>query len=64
MTREELKQLRAAVADYMSSEGCSCCRDVDAHEEHAKRLAKLLKVPQYDDGSGYNFPKFRTKRDT
>ena len=56
----EIKKIRKAIADYMQSEGCSCCRDTDAHEKHAKRLAELLRVPEYPDGSGYNFPKFRT----
>ena len=54
------KQVRQAVADYMRSEGCSCCQDVEAHEEHTKRLGKLLKAPKYKDGSGYDFSKFRT----
>lgn len=60
MTPAERKEIRTAVADYMQSEGCSCCQDRDAHEQHKARLAKLLKVPTYDDGSGYNFSKFRT----
>jgi hypothetical protein len=57
-----LAEIRQAVADYMQSEGCDCCRDVDAHKEHEKRLAELLKVPQYKDRSGYNFGKFRSKQ--
>jgi hypothetical protein len=56
----DLATLRQAVADYMSSEGCSCCRDMDAHVKHKALLAKLLNVPMYDDESGYDFPKFRT----
>ena len=60
MEKSELKDVRQAVADYMQSEGCSCCRDTEAHEQAAKRLAKLLRVPSYRDGSGYNFPKFRS----
>jgi len=60
MKRTELKELRQAVADYMRSEGCSCCRDIDAHERHAERLAKILNVPRYSDGSGFDFAKFRT----
>lgn len=56
-----LKEIRTAVANYMSSEGCSCCQDVDNHNEHKKTLAKLLNVPKYKDGSGYNFYKYRTK---
>lgn len=53
------RALRAAVADYMHSEGCSCCQDVAAHERHKKELAKLLRVPKYPDGSGYDFGRFR-----
>lgn len=54
-------KIRRALADYMASEGCSCCQDSEAHREQEKVLAKLLRVPKYKDGSGYNFPKFRTK---
>ena len=61
MTNKERKELREAVADYMRSEGCSCCQDIDGHKEHAARLAKLLNVPMYDDKSGYDFGKFRSK---
>ncbi len=56
-----LREIRQAIADYMHSEGCSCCEDMDAHNEHKKRIAKLLRVPEYFDKSGYNFVKFRTK---
>jgi hypothetical protein len=59
MTKEDLKQLRNAVANYMQSEGCSCCRDCEAHERHTNTLAKLLKVPKYNDDSGYNFSRFK-----
>lgn len=55
------KEIREAVANYMASEGCSCCEDME-HEEHEEILAKLLNVPKYKDGSGYDFPKFRTKK--
>ena len=55
------KQLREAVANYMSSEGCSCCQNVSMHKEHTESLAKLLGVPMYTDKSGYNFSKYRTK---
>ena len=58
----ELKKLRAelrnAVADYMRSEGCSCCENTEAHAEHKARLAKLLNVPKYDDGSGFDFLRY------
>ena len=56
------RQLRTAVADYMRSEGCACCRDVEAHEKHAAKLAKLLQVRPYKDGSGYDFARHRSGR--
>lgn len=62
MKKPDIKEIRQAIADYMYSEGCSCCRDVDAHDEHKARLAKILRVPKYSDGSGYDFSKFRTKK--
>lgn len=55
------KQVREAISNYMRSEGCGCCSDAKDHEANAERLAKLLSVPKYKDGSGYNFPKFITK---
>lgn len=56
----DIEKIRQAIADYMWSEGCSCCRGGD-HEEHEKIIAELLDVPLYEDSSGYNFSIFRTK---
>ena len=56
-----IKAIRRAVADYMRTEGCDCCQDSDGHNKAEKRLAKLLNVPPYDDHSGYDFSRFRTK---
>lgn len=53
------KRLREAIANYMQSEGCSCCRGSN-HDEHKAILATLLKVPKYSDNSGYDFNKFAT----
>lgn len=53
-----LEQIRQAFADYRRSEGCSCCRDMDAHEEAEKRLAELLKPEPYEDGSGWDWGKY------
>jgi len=61
MNREEIAAIRRAVADYMYSEGCSCCRNIEAHDEHKAVLAKMLKVPQFADKSGYDFYRFRSK---
>lgn len=59
----ELKIIRQLIADYMYSEGCSCCQDRDAHEINKMRLAAILDVPPYEDGSGYDFYQFRTKEE-
>ena len=59
-TTKIIGDIRQALADYMRSEGCSCCRDNERHEANAKRLAKLLRVPKYKDGSGYDFTRFST----
>lgn len=61
MTRAERAELRRLVADYMSSEGCSCCRLIEEHVCHAKALARALKVQKYSDGSGYNFHRYCTQ---
>jgi hypothetical protein len=53
--------IRDALADYIRSEGCSCCQDTEKHQEAAKRLAELINVEPYEDGSGYNFYKYGTK---
>lgn len=52
--------IRTAIADYMNSEGCSCCRNKEKHSAAQKRLAKLLSVPACKDGSGYDFYKFKS----
>lgn len=59
---EQLEAIRNALADYMQSEGCGCHCDRPAHAEAEARLAKLLKVAAYDDGSGYDFGKYRSKK--
>jgi hypothetical protein len=59
--REFRANVRRAVADYMDSEGCDCCRSVDRHERDAAALAKLLLVPKYSDSSGFDFQRFKTK---
>lgn len=63
-TREAptIAEIRKAVADYMGSEGCSCCSDRDAHKKHEATLAKLLRVPKYSDGSGFDFTRYQTKK--
>lgn len=55
------KRARNLIADYMRAEGCGCCANDIAQNEAEVKLAKLLKVPKYPDGSGYNFGKFESK---
>ena len=60
LSKNELKVIREAVANYMLSEGCSCCQGID-HDEDGEVLAKLLNVKKYDDGSGYDFYSYSPK---
>lgn len=60
--RESLEEVREAVANYMQSEGCSCCQNITAHEMHTKVLGELLNVDKYSDDSGYEFSKYRTPK--
>jgi hypothetical protein len=60
MTPKERSEIRRLIADYMRSEGCTCCQDREAHAEHAEALAKMLKVRKYEDGSGYDFAYYRS----
>ena len=55
-------QMREAVANYLGSEGCECCQG-QYHKDNKEALAKLLNVPKYSDGSGYDFGKYRKKKD-
>lgn len=55
-----MKKLRQAVADYMESAGCGCCGDSAGRDSATAVLGKLLHVPKYTDGSGYDFRKYRT----
>ncbi|QDP65981.1 MAG: hypothetical protein GOVbin631_42 [Prokaryotic dsDNA virus sp.] len=58
----KIEKIRQAVADYMRSEGCSCCRDTEAHEINAERLGRLLGVGPYKDGTGYDFSQYRSEK--
>lgn len=55
---EFTKQVRAAVAEYMHSEGCGCCSNRDKHEADLASLAKLLRIRKKD--GWYDFSKYRT----
>lgn len=59
-TRSFLSEVRTAVADYISTEGCSCCSDYEGHKNAMERLGKLIRMKKYTDGSGYDYSKYRT----
>jgi len=58
--RKKLNLIRAAFADYAWSEGCSCCQNPEQHDIAADKLGELLDFTRYEDGSGWDFYKFRT----
>ncbi|MGV8863241.1 MAG: hypothetical protein ACOH2T_19005 [Pseudomonas sp.] len=58
---EKLEKIRTAVAEYMYSEGCGCCRGSD-HEGNTEVLAELLDMDKYSDGSGYDYFKYRANK--
>ena len=55
------RRLRKALAEYIHSEGCSCCENTKEHDKAATKLANLLNVPKYKDGSGHDFDRYRRK---
>lgn len=57
----KLDKIKSALADYMWSEGCSCCQNIDEHKKAKDLLGKLLNVSKYPDGSGYDFYSLRTE---
>jgi hypothetical protein len=55
------KTMREAFALYVSTEGCSCCQDIEGHKEATKYIAVLLNIPMYEDKSGYDIYKYLPK---
>ena len=53
--RTGLFELRNLVAILYCASGCSCCQDTETWNATAEKLGKLLDIPAYDDGSGYDF---------
>ncbi len=60
--REQINKIKTAIADYMWTKGCGCCRDIEANTRHEETLGKLLGIEKYKDDSGYDFSKYRTKK--
>lgn len=55
------REARRLVCDYTRFEGCSCCRDIENHERVQDELGRLLDIPRFDDDSGVDFNKYRSK---
>lgn len=60
--KKQLEEVRTAVADYISTEGCTCCQDYEGHKQAMNRLGEALNLPKYPDGSGYDIYQFRSKK--
>ena len=63
--RVTLADIRRVVADYIASEGCSCCQDTVPHDHARDQLGKMLRAKKvkdwYGDRPGYDFSPFRSK---
>jgi hypothetical protein len=53
--RTRVAQLEKAMIAYLSTEGCSCCQDVEGHRAALDQIAKVFGWPQFDDGSGIDW---------
>lgn len=58
------KKMRQLMGDYVKSEGCSCCRDSVAHTQAEEKIGRLLNVRKYEDGSGYDFYRYASKKES
>jgi hypothetical protein len=56
----QLIEIRTAVADYIKTEGCDCCRDSEPHKEALDKIAVLLDMDRYSDDSGVDYGKYVT----
>jgi len=61
IVEEFKKEVRELIANYMRSEGCSCCSDSEAHYINKKLLGELLDCGKYDGEDDYNFHQYATK---
>lgn len=57
----KVAEVRRLLADYILSEGCSCCENEDEHDKAVNALGKLLRVRKFEDGSGYDWSRYRSK---
>lgn len=57
-SRVFVKEVRQCLADYMSHVDRGYSHNYNKLCDSEERLAKLLKVEKYKDGSGFNFSKY------
>ena len=55
------KEILELIANYMRSEGCTCCQNREEHEDVKRRLGELLDCGKYDGEDEYNFNQYTTK---
>jgi hypothetical protein len=60
---KKLDKIREQVARLYCASGCSCCQDTEKWNAASERLAKLLDVPPYKDGSGHEWYAVRDSYD-
>ena len=61
IVEEFKKEVRELIANYMRSEGCTCCQDFEEHAKNKKLLGELLDCGKYDGEDDYNFHQYATK---
>lgn len=59
--KKRIKEIRIIIARYVGGEGCSCCES-DGHKDVKKELGRILRIPKYSDGSGYDFRSLLKRR--
>jgi hypothetical protein len=48
-------KIRLLVVQLYCASGCSCCRDDEEWKRCGDALGRLLDIPPYGDGSGFDF---------
>lgn len=53
--RVAMEKVRLIVAKLYCASGCSCCRDNEEWNKATNELGEILKIPKFNDDSGYDF---------
>ncbi len=59
-TTEFKKEVRELIANYIQSEGCTCCQNIEEHTKAKWRLGELLECGKYNDEDVHNFYQYAT----